>query len=127
MKKIFSFLIASSIAVMSFSISVAPVGAVELLENLNKAANASFETTKNDPIEIVSTVINTLLAFLGIGATALVIYGGFIWLTARGNEEEVKKGQTIIRNAIIGLIIIMSAYALANFIITNLSTATGVK
>jgi len=52
-----------------------------------------------------------------IGALALVmfVYGGFVWITSRGNGEKVKKGMEIFGAAIIGLIISFSAYMLVSY------------
>ncbi|MFA6194565.1 MAG: hypothetical protein WC719_02350 [Patescibacteria group bacterium] len=66
---------------------------------------------------VISRIIYTLLSFIGILFFGLVIYGGFTWMTARGNEEKVKKAEGSIMNALVGLIITLSAYALSYFLI----------
>lgn len=71
--------------------------------------------------EIVGRVINFFLSFLGVVALVLIIYGGFLWMTARGDTEQVKKARDLLVQAVIGLIIILSAYALANFVISNIA------
>lgn len=92
---------------------------------LKDAGKQAFNIqTPKTPAQIVGQVIQVVLSFLGIAATGLVIYGGFLWLTARGNDEVVKKARGIIVNAIIGLIIIMSAYAITNFVVTQLQRTT---
>lgn len=57
-------------------------------------------------------VINIVLSLLGVIFTCLVVYGGFRWLTARGNESQVDEAKGIIRHAIIGLFITVSASAI---------------
>jgi len=47
----------------------------------------------------------------------LILYGGFKWMTAGGNEEQVGEAKKIIISGVIGLIIILSAYAIANFVV----------
>lgn len=56
------------------------------------------------------------LAFIGVVFLVLMIYGGFIWMVARGNEQDVEKAKGLIEAAVIGLIIVMSAYAITSYI-----------
>jgi len=71
--------------------------------------------SREDPRIILARIINIALGLLGIIATVLVIYAGFRWMTAGGNEESVKTAQKILTAAIIGLIIILSAFVISNF------------
>ena len=86
-------------------------------------ANSSFFNTK-DPAEIVGQVIKILLSLLGIVFLILLIYGGYIWMTDRGEEKQVTKARDIIRNAIIGLIVVLAAYAVTDFVMRNIWNAT---
>jgi len=74
---------------------------------------------------IIGNVINFFLGFLGIVALVLIIYGGFLWMTARGNEDQVKKARDLLVQAVIGLIIILSAYAIASYVISNIASTIG--
>lgn len=89
-------------------------------DTLNPVAGKSFntETSLN---QIISTIIQSFLGLLGVIFLLLIVYGGVIWMTAQGEEGKVEKAQKIIRNAIIGLIIVVSAYAISFFIINALS------
>jgi len=71
--------------------------------------------------EIIATIITTVLSFLGVIFLILMIYGGFMWMTASGDEEQVKKALSIIRNALIGLIIVIAAYAISFLVMTVMS------
>jgi cytochrome bd-type quinol oxidase subunit 2 len=75
--------------------------------------------------DTVGGIINVLLAFLGIVAVILFLYGGFLWMTAGGNEENVAKAKKIITATVIGLIIILISAAAVNFILGNLVDQTG--
>ena len=75
--------------------------------------------------EGVMAIVKVLLGFLGIIAIIIILYGGFVWMTAGGNEENVSKAKKIISSGIIGLVIIFISYAIATFVITQLITATG--
>ncbi len=72
----------------------------------------------------IASIIRTAMSLLGIVAVVIILIGGFTWMTAGGNEEKVGEAKKWIFSGIIGLAIILSAYALASFVITQLVTAT---
>ena len=65
----------------------------------------------------VSSVIRAFMGLLGIVAVVIILLGGFKWMTAGGNEEKVSEAKKLIISGIIGLVIIMSAYAIAQFVV----------
>jgi len=75
--------------------------------------------------EGVMSIVNVLLGFLGILAIIIILWGGFRWLTSGGNEEKVGEAKKIITAGIIGLVIILTAYAIALFVVEQLVAATG--
>ncbi len=68
----------------------------------------------------VARVIRILLGFLGVLALGIVLYGGFTYMTAAGNAEKVEKALKILRNASVGLLIILSSYGIVSFVINRL-------
>lgn len=83
--------------------------------NLNTAVKGTgLETTTLE--SSVGTVIKGVLALVGTIFFGLTIYAGILWMTAAGNEEQVTKATDIIKAAIIGLFITMSAYAITTFV-----------
>lgn len=74
--------------------------------------------------ETIALVINIILGFLGIIAVGLIIYAGYLWLTAGGEEDKIARAKKILINAAIGLAIVLSAYVIARFIINQFSQAT---
>lgn len=71
----------------------------------------------------IGAIIGNVLAFVGVLFFALVIYGGLLWMTAGGNEQQVGKAKTLIIDATIGLIIVLSAYAITSYLGTTLTTS----
>jgi hypothetical protein len=71
---------------------------------------------------LARTIVDYFLAFLGFLATLMIIYGGILYVTAAGNEENAKKGKTIIMYAAIGIIIILLSYAIVSTILGAAST-----
>ncbi len=63
-------------------------------------------------------IINVVLSILAILVTILIIFAGFQWMTAGGNEEKIKKAQGALKNAVIGLVIIMLAWSITRFALT---------
>ena len=72
---------------------------------------------------LVGNLINAALSVLGVVLLVLLVYGGYTWMMAQGNEEEITKAKSIIQSAIIGLIIIMAAGAITYFVTHKLETA----
>ncbi|MBN1326021.1 hypothetical protein JW977_03535 [Candidatus Falkowbacteria bacterium] len=72
----------------------------------------------------IATIINVAMGLLGVVAVVIILVGGFKWMTAMGNEENVKTAKKLIFQGVIGLVIILSAYAIANFVLTNIINAT---
>ena len=64
----------------------------------------------------IGNLITTFLSLIGIIFIILSVYGGFLYLTSRGNQEQTKKALTIITQSLIGLVIILAAYAISYFI-----------
>ncbi|MFZ5391263.1 MAG: pilin [Patescibacteria group bacterium] len=88
------------------------------------ATAAGLPTGAVGPIDIAATIINLLLGVIGVVAVLIIIYGGFTWMTAAGNEEKITKARKLLAGAIIGLFIILASYALASFAINQIKQAT---
>lgn len=79
-----------------------------------------------DPRVIVANIIRVILGFLGIIAVILIMYAGWLYTTSAGNEEKISQAKKILIGAVIGLVIALSAFAIASFILSRLlSTTTG--
>lgn len=72
---------------------------------------------------IVASIIKAALGLLAVIFVILMIIAGFQWMTSAGNETKVEKALSMIKTAIIGLIIVLSAYAITYFIFTYLPFA----
>lgn len=73
------------------------------------------------PEFIGSYVIAPILGLTGTIIFALMTYAGFLWVTAQGDDKKVKKAKDILTECIVGAVILVGAYALANFVVTSLS------
>lgn len=77
-----------------------------------------------DPKAIILAILKTAMGFLGLVAVVIILYGGFKWMTAAGNEEKVEEAKKLIGAGIIGLIIIITAYSIVTYVIQNLLRVT---
>jgi hypothetical protein len=68
-------------------------------------------------ITIIVRIINYSLGILGVLFLGLLIMSGYQWMTAGGNEDQVSKAQSRMKNAIIGLVIVLMSWAITYFVI----------
>lgn len=73
----------------------------------------------------VGAIIKVALSFLGVIAIIIVLIGGFKYMTAGGKDDKLKEAKGWIISGIIGIAIILSAYAITTFVIEKLIGATG--
>lgn len=69
----------------------------------------------------IASIIRTVMGFLGIIAVIIILIGGFLWMTSGGNEEKVKKAKKVIVSGVIGLVIVIAAFSIASFVITQIA------
>ncbi len=133
-KKIFTLFIISSvflsINIIFLTHNISAAGLIKDptdldIQGRNFADSAGFDTTDmgSAPIgNLMADIIGALLSLLGIIFLGLIIYAGYNWMTASGDEEKIKKSTDTIKRAIIGLIITLSAYAITYFVFNNFFT-----
>jgi len=73
--------------------------------------------TTTDIRVTIGRIINAFLGLLGIVAVLIILYAGFLWMTAGGDAGKIETAKKWIINGVIGLIIILSSYAIASFIL----------
>jgi hypothetical protein len=88
----------------------------------NSAANLNVGNAS--PEDIVVSVINWILGILALIAVIMILIGGFKWMTAGGNEEKVEGAKKLLIAAIIGLVIILAAWGISIYAISNLLNIT---
>ncbi len=97
------------------------------LGNLKAAANTDKTGLSGDLSTTIAAVIKAVLALVGTIFLVLTIYAGILWMTAQGEEDKVTKAKDIIKASVIGLIVIMSAYAITAFVTSRLVRDAGVS
>lgn len=95
-------------------------------EQLGRSAGFDVANISTSSIGgIMAKVISAFLTLLAIIFIVLIILAGYNWMTAGGEEQKVTKAKDTIQKAVIGLIIIMSAYAITAFVFRNLPDGGG--
>jgi len=119
MKKLAIF--AAVIAVFAFSAMPAVATALDLGTTYLGSTGLGTRELR----EAVMSIVNVALTFLAVIAILIILYGGFVWMTAAGSEDKVSQAKNIIIAGVIGLVIILAALAITNFVLTSLINATG--
>ncbi|KKW17395.1 MAG: hypothetical protein UY58_C0004G0019 [Candidatus Magasanikbacteria bacterium GW2011_GWA2_50_22] len=125
------FLIAGLLSILAVPVLVlaqggalpAPGATVTIGQIAEIPGQAGLALPATDIRIIIARIIRVALGFLGLLALILILYGGFLWMTSAGNEEQIGKAKKVLINATIGLVIILSAFAIVQFIIRALTQA----
>jgi len=119
MKNRYKFYLALIFLVLT-SLFLLQTSQAALFGGLNEAAkNIPTTLKKATPESIIGTVIDIVLGFAGIVFLVLTVYGGILWMQARGDEQDIAQAKKLIEQAMIGLIIVFAAYAISYFIINQ--------
>jgi len=101
--------------------TIKAAGLDQAFSNAKDAATTTYNTSLSVEA-VVSDVISTVLALIGVLFVVLMISAGFQWMTAAGNETKIDKALSIIKTSFIGLIIVIAAYAITYFVTTTFSS-----
>lgn len=77
-----------------------------------------------DVREIIALIIRAAISVSGSIALLMFVYGGFLWLTSAGNTTQIDKGKKVLLWAVLGIVLIASAYVVVNAIFTGISTGS---
>lgn len=113
-------------SLLGLSILIMPFAVKAISFNFDRDGTLKNQTGlgNQDPIVVAGYLVNWLLSLLGLCALLLIIYGGFKWMFARGNEEDVKKAKDILTAAVVGLAIILSSYGISSYVFNRILSMT---
>ncbi len=78
------------------------------------------------PIQvIIARLIRTVIGFVGVVLVVMLVYGGFLWMTAGGNPTRLLAAKKILMQSMIGAIIVLSSFGIVQFVLSKLVDATG--
>ena len=123
MSRIYIIFLAGILACNFFLLSAYAVSAGDskFIEGLKKTAAETGGAGYSDvnPMNYISGIVGKSLTpmFIGVTFLGIMIYAGFTWMMARGNEQEVERAKNIIIYAVIGLVVVLAAYAIVKIIL----------
>jgi hypothetical protein len=112
--KQFSFILVLTAMLTLPFLALAQISNSSITNRLEKTgSSAGFSSADETSLaRTIGGIVNTALSFLGIIFVILIILGGYQWMTAGGNEDQVSQAKSRIKNAIIGLVLVISAFAI---------------
>lgn len=121
------FLCALAIAFAPLTVLAAPViyDVDTIATGVDSAGSTAGLGDASDLPSLVGRGVGVLLGILGLLFVVLTVYAGFLYLTAQGEDTNVKKAKKMLSQAVIGLILTVSAYAISNVVIDSLTTIAG--
>ena len=126
-KKVTSILLSSTLSLMlllsagSFFTASATATPTSMFGEEDLTAIGTTTGLENTSVQgIVGNIIKSVIGLFGIVATAFIVYGGILWMTSGGEEEKVKKAKKLMISGVIGMVIIVSAYAITSYLMNNL-------
>lgn len=91
-------------------------------QGLDAAAGSSYSAELTVSV-FVGNMIRTLLAATGIVFLIITVYAGILYMIASGDDNKIKKAKGMLTSSVIGLIIIVGAYAITRYVVDALSEA----
>lgn len=90
-------------------------------ESVSALSECNVEKTEGEKslMSNVSMLINVFASVMGFLAVGMIIYGGFMLLTAQGDPAKIKRGKDVVTYSIIGVILVVLAYAIVNFVMNS--------
>jgi len=116
-KNVFALFIVFAVLLPAFVLALPALAQPDL--GTGYAENLDLVTTNEDPRDVAVNIVRYLMTFLGIIAVVIILWGGFKWMTAAGNEDKVASAKKIIAAGAIGLVVILAAFAIVTFVINT--------
>jgi amino acid transporter len=124
LKPIKSILILTTIILLLSSVAVSAATSLDLTSKLSGVGSAGGFGTSASLGQSIGQIVRAVLSLIGVIFMVYIVYAGYLWMTAQGKEEQIEKAKTILRGSIIGLIIVLGAYLITAFVVSNVMTAT---
>lgn len=103
---------------------IAPVHAQYGLQETAQSSGLDKTSPGSIP-ELIGNIVGTALSLIGVLFFLLMVYGGFLWMTAHGKGDQVEKAQETIIAAVIGIIVVLASYAITSFVFSSVNSGQG--
>lgn len=127
MRRLLVIMKTNKILALLAAIAIIVLPAVALAQVTSDISGFSEQTglLKTDLRTLIVRIVQFILGFLGLIAVLIVMYGGWLWMSAAGNEERITKAKRVLINGLIGLGIILAAFIIVSFILNKFQEITG--
>lgn len=122
MTSLFGILMSTSVLADSFAESQVGFKKGEIGASFG-SGDVSIDKTKDVRL-VIASAIKVFLGFMGIIFLVLIVYGGILWMTATGKDDQVNKAKSLLVSGIIGLIIVVSSFAVTKLLTGKIYEAT---
>jgi len=98
--------------------------AQDFTTQIQKTGDAVYGASvgNQDLATVIGRILSVLLSAIGVVLLVIIIYAGFLWMTAGGNPESVKKAKSMLINAIVGVVILAASFAITQFVVSSLQS-----
>lgn len=114
--------IVSSLSTLAFLPTIALAQLSNADDKLGEIGTKLSDTPSDLPI-FIGNIINVFLSLLGVIFVLYTVYAGWLWMSDQGEGKKAQKAKDMLRQAVVGMVIIIAAYAISNFVINQLITA----
>jgi len=122
---VMSFLLALSVAWLVVTTNSASAAVTQMgMDTVGSQAYGTTQSETKDIRVIIIGIVNMILGFLGIIMVVLLIFSGYQWMTAGGDEKIIDTAKKRITNAVIGSLIILASWGISSFIMTQIVNVT---
>ncbi|OGH71831.1 MAG: hypothetical protein A2921_00815 [Candidatus Magasanikbacteria bacterium RIFCSPLOWO2_01_FULL_43_20b] len=117
-KSILTTILIISAGLVLTTVAVNAQGLKDAASKFDKVAGSDGAKANvyENPEDVIGVGIGAAITLVGMIFLVLMVYAGYLWMTARGEQEQVDKAQKIITAALIGFFIVASAYAITTFV-----------
>ncbi len=123
LKQVGVFLGLLAIALLAYNYFGVDLANAQLISSSDSPENITSATGGEGSFRTLArTIVNFFLYFLGFLATVMIIYGGILYVTSAGNDENVQKAKKILMYAIVGIVVILLSFAIVNTVIGGAGT-----
>lgn len=100
-------------------------GLANLQKTVTNVGKVGFGSETPTPLPLlIGRIVQQVIALLGVIFLVLVVYGGYLWMTARGNDQQIEKAKDTIKAGVIGMAIMLGSYAISTYVVAKLSEPT---
>jgi len=115
-KLLYCFVVSLLLAVFVIVVPVSAQGLKSAGDKFKDVGTKAGANTYENPQDLIGVGINAALTLVGLFFLVLMIYAGYLWMTARGEEEPINKAKKIIVSTLIGFVLVASAYSITVFV-----------